>query len=212
MSDWSQSSRARAAPEVHSPPRAANAACDIARELGGINLVRDALDVLRLREVRCWTELGRGLRDGLRHELGAVTRLALPVPRLRSVPSLVAAPGPHEALRPRRGEGVRRCQVQPVQGGHARLGKLATKARLLAHAEKHYAGRYARLDARFKGALCYIDAYTEPDATATTWKITGIIFLCRDGKRVSVQPWGRAVRATLLSTGGLRNLSSTASV
>ncbi len=51
--------------------------------------------------------------------------------------------------------------------------KLATKARILAHAAKHYAGRYTRLDVRFKGALCYIDAYREPDATTTTWKITG---------------------------------------
>jgi hypothetical protein len=51
--------------------------------------------------------------------------------------------------------------------------KRATKARILAHAAKHYAGRYTRLDVRFKGALCYIDAYREPDASGTTWKITG---------------------------------------
>ena len=37
-----------------------------------------------------------------------------------------------------------------------------TKARLLAHAEKHYAGKYTRLDIRFRGAFCYIDAYQEP--------------------------------------------------
>ena len=47
-----------------------------------------------------------------------------------------------------------------------------TKRRLLAHAEKHYAGRYARLDVRFKGALCYIDAFTEPDTRGTPWKAT----------------------------------------
>src|SRR5437016_215763 len=35
--------------------------------------------------------------------------------------------------------------------------------RILAHAAKHYAGKYARLDVRFHGALCYIDAYLEPD-------------------------------------------------
>ena len=51
--------------------------------------------------------------------------------------------------------------------------KASTERRLLAHAEKHYAGRYGRLDVRFKGALCYIDAYTEPDATGTSWKIPG---------------------------------------
>ena len=26
----------------------------------------------------------------------------------------------------------------------------------------HYVGKYVRLDVRFRGALCYIDAYTEP--------------------------------------------------
>lgn len=51
--------------------------------------------------------------------------------------------------------------------------KEATKRRLLAHAEKHYAGRYARLDIRFRGALCYIDAFTEPDTRGSPWKVTG---------------------------------------
>jgi len=37
-----------------------------------------------------------------------------------------------------------------------------TEQRLRAHAEARYAGRYTRLDIRFRGALCYIDAYTEP--------------------------------------------------
>ena len=39
----------------------------------------------------------------------------------------------------------------------------AVRRRILAHAEKHYAGRYTRIDVRFRGALCYIDAYEEPD-------------------------------------------------
>ena len=66
--------------------------------------------------------------------------------------------------------------VRDVHSGGVKIPesiKLATKARILAHAAKQYAGRYTRLDVRFKGALCYIDAYAEPDATATTWKITG---------------------------------------
>jgi len=37
-----------------------------------------------------------------------------------------------------------------------------TKNRILAHASKHYAGKYTRLDMHFRGQLCYIDAYTEP--------------------------------------------------
>ena len=35
------------------------------------------------------------------------------------------------------------------------------RARVLAHAEKHYAGQYDRLDVRFRGALCYIDAFRD---------------------------------------------------
>jgi len=40
--------------------------------------------------------------------------------------------------------------------------KRETKERLLAHAAKHYAGLCTRLDIRFRGAFCYIDAYEEP--------------------------------------------------
>lgn len=38
-----------------------------------------------------------------------------------------------------------------------------TRRRIMAHAEKEYKGRYVSLDIRFRGALCYIDAYVEPD-------------------------------------------------
>ncbi|MDQ7780015.1 MAG: hypothetical protein RDV41_09945 [Planctomycetota bacterium] len=38
-----------------------------------------------------------------------------------------------------------------------------TRQRILAHAEKHYKGKYTRLDIRFRGQCCYIDAYREPD-------------------------------------------------
>lgn len=38
-----------------------------------------------------------------------------------------------------------------------------TKKRILDFAERNYAGRYTRLDIRFKGQFCYIDAYTEPE-------------------------------------------------
>lgn len=40
-----------------------------------------------------------------------------------------------------------------------------TRRRILAYAEKHYKGKYTRLDIRFRGALCYIDAYREPELT-----------------------------------------------
>lgn len=34
--------------------------------------------------------------------------------------------------------------------------------RIEVHAASHYAGRYIRLEIRFRGALCYIDVFTEP--------------------------------------------------
>ena len=36
------------------------------------------------------------------------------------------------------------------------------RQRILEHAEKHYAGKYSRIDVRFRRQFCYVDAYTEP--------------------------------------------------
>src|SRR5260370_37590518 len=38
-----------------------------------------------------------------------------------------------------------------------------TGRRIRAYAEKRYAGAFSRLDIPFHGALCYIDAYVDPD-------------------------------------------------
>jgi hypothetical protein len=38
-----------------------------------------------------------------------------------------------------------------------------TEQRILDYAAKNYPGQYTRLDVRFRGALCYIDAYVEPE-------------------------------------------------
>jgi hypothetical protein len=38
-----------------------------------------------------------------------------------------------------------------------------TRRRILAHAEKHHAGRYTRIEVRFRRQFCYIDAYVEPN-------------------------------------------------
>ncbi len=38
----------------------------------------------------------------------------------------------------------------------------AIRQRILDHAQKLYAGRFIRIDVRFRGALCYVDAYQEP--------------------------------------------------
>ena len=41
--------------------------------------------------------------------------------------------------------------------------KTTAKQRILNYAEKHYSGKYIRIDVRFRGFFCYIDAYKEPD-------------------------------------------------
>lgn len=40
--------------------------------------------------------------------------------------------------------------------------KASTTNRILKYAEQHYAGKYIRIDVRFRNQLCYIDAYKEP--------------------------------------------------
>jgi len=40
--------------------------------------------------------------------------------------------------------------------------RVSTRKRILKYAEKHYSGKYLRIDIRFRSQLCYIDAYTEP--------------------------------------------------
>lgn len=44
-----------------------------------------------------------------------------------------------------------------------------TEARLRHYAEEQLAGRYTRLEIRFRGQFCYIDAYTEPDEPGPSW-------------------------------------------
>src|SRR5512147_227917 len=47
--------------------------------------------------------------------------------------------------------------------------KRRTEARIRQVAEAEFAGRYTRLDIRFRGQFCYIDAYTEPEPPAADW-------------------------------------------
>jgi len=42
-----------------------------------------------------------------------------------------------------------------------------TTQRLERYAEQHFAGLYARLEIRFRGQFCYVDAYTEPHLPPT---------------------------------------------
>jgi hypothetical protein len=39
--------------------------------------------------------------------------------------------------------------------------KKRTEARIRAYAEEHFAGHYLRLDIRFRGQFCYVDAYVD---------------------------------------------------
>ena len=55
--------------------------------------------------------------------------------------------------------------VYSPQSGGAKIPPAVqdrVRARILAHAEQHYAGKYNRIDVRFRGQFCYLDAYTEP--------------------------------------------------
>jgi hypothetical protein len=74
---------------------------------------------------------------------------------------LFVDPSAHAGYVKRMAPGVR----DPHSGGVKITDALKreTETRIRAHAEKHYAGTFARLDVRFRGALCYIDAYQEPD-------------------------------------------------
>jgi hypothetical protein len=60
----------------------------------------------------------------------------------------------------------------PHSGGAkipARLKDPITQ-RILAYAEAHYAGKYNRIDVRFRGQFCYIDAYIEPFVPKASFK------------------------------------------
>jgi len=44
--------------------------------------------------------------------------------------------------------------------------------RIRRYAETHFAGRYTRLDIRFRSQFCYVDAYTEPEPPGSNWPPT----------------------------------------
>lgn len=46
------------------------------------------------------------------------------------------------------------------------------RQRILDHAQKCCAGKFIRIDVRFRGAMCYIDAYQEPDPASRRWAET----------------------------------------
>ena len=66
-------------------------------------------------------------------------------------------------------EGQHPQWVRDPQAGGVKIPKRVqerTKQRIEAYAETHYAGKYTRLDIRFRGQFCYMDAFREPYVTA----------------------------------------------
>lgn len=63
---------------------------------------------------------------------------------------------------------TRKVRVYDPDSGGVRIPdrvRAETERRILSYAEQHFAGKYSRLDIRFRGQFCYIDAFTEPDVT-----------------------------------------------
>jgi hypothetical protein len=61
--------------------------------------------------------------------------------------------------------------------------KVRTERRILDYAAKNCAGKFIRIEVRFRGDLCYIDAYEEPDIPT---------HLCRIGYCGSEDRWSFA--------------------
>ncbi len=67
---------------------------------------------------------------------------------------------------------IRRQWVFDPDSGGVRIPEAAkrhTEQRLRRYAEEHFSGRYTRLNIRFRGQFCYIDAYTEPETHSDNW-------------------------------------------
>lgn len=69
----------------------------------------------------------------------------------------------------------RQWVFSPGSGGRpvSEAVKRRTEERLQHCAEQHFAGRYTRLEIRFRGQFCYIDAYTEPAPPGPDWPPPG---------------------------------------
>lgn len=62
-------------------------------------------------------------------------------------------------------------ELAPDRGG-ARIPepvRRRTEGRIRRCADSEFAGRFTRLDIRFHGQFCYVDAYTEPEPTGPDW-------------------------------------------
>ena len=74
--------------------------------------------------------------------------------------------------------------------------------------EKHYKGGFTRLDIRFRGAFCYIDAYKEPDegAAARGLLASFLAFLFDFDPDFGCRPMTHGCDAAVGTAGGPRRL------
>src|SRR5258708_36366155 len=77
----------------------------------------------------------------------------------------VLPPTPSARRRNDGGSRMRTWVYSPHAGGKSIpfAIKIRTERRILDYGAKHYPGKFTRIDVRFRGALCYIDVYSEPD-------------------------------------------------
>ncbi len=65
----------------------------------------------------------------------------------------------------------RRWVFDPDRGG-TRITEAVQRRleeRIRRYSEQHFAGRYTRIDLRFRGQFCYVDAYAEPEPLGPNW-------------------------------------------
>jgi hypothetical protein len=61
---------------------------------------------------------------------------------------------------------MRKIWISTPHSGGRKIPPLTqevVRKRIITHAEKKYKGKYSRIDVKFKGVFCYIDAYQEPE-------------------------------------------------
>lgn len=79
--------------------------------------------------------------------------------------------------------------------------KKRTEVRLQQIAAAEFAGRYTRLEIRFRGVFCYVDAYTEPEPPGPNWPPPELAGDDGAVSRAAAQHADAPVPATLLRPG-----------
>ncbi len=95
-----------------------------------------------------------------------------------------------------------------------------TAERIETHARAKYAGKFTRLGIRFHGALCYIDAFTEPEEPTAadlrervrlarrTWSAIGVSRCISAGSAISETRTPGASHTTPIATNGMSRACS----